>query len=132
MVQTSVIAHNAHVSIFNPLHPEIPAVAVFLMATCNTFTNADSISLWDDIEARYVKHVYPVIKCPLASKGSDGDSRRRKAMEIRAYGNQQEDSYTHNCETFTVSGHLKQDQQGSTYAVDINNQDYIHCGKKLT
>ena len=130
--QKSVIAHNAHVSILNPLHPDLPAVAIFLMATCNTFTHADSLSLWNDIETKYLEHVFPVIKCPLASKGSDGDSRRRKAMEIQAYGNQGDAPYTLNCDTFTVCGHLKHDNEGNAYSLGINNQDYIHCGKKLT
>ena len=130
--QTSVIAHNAHVSILNPLHPKLPSVAIFLMATCNTFTHQDSLSLWQDIEARYLEHVFPAIHCPLASRGSDGDSRRRKAMEIKAYGNHNEIPYTVDCDTFTVSGDLKKDDQGNVYSVGISNQDYIHCGKKLT
>ena len=130
--KTSVIAHNAHVSILNPFHPKLPAVVVFLIATCNTFTHVDSLSLWSDIEAKYLKHVFPVTKCPLASRGSDGNSRRKKAIEIQAFSDHGEAAHTVNCETFTVIGQLKEDPYGNVHAVGINNQDYIHCGKKLT
>ncbi len=129
--EKSVIAHNAHVSMLHPLHPLLPAVVVFMMPTCNTFTHKDALTLWDQMEQKYKQLVFPITKCPLSSKASDGDSRRAKAMEIRAYGDGNE-KYGLESPSFTAFGHLKRDDSGAVYSLDIQNQDYIHCGKKLS
>ena len=130
--EKSVIAHNAHVSMLHPLHPSLPAVVIFMMATCNTFTHKDALALWDELEQKYRKIVFPITKCPLSSKASDGDSRRAKAMEIRAYGDGPEKYGITNTPSFTAFGHLKRNETGDVYSLDIQNQDYIHCGKKLS
>ncbi len=129
--EKSVISHNAHISMLHPLHPSLPAVVVFMMPTCNTFTHKDSLTLWDDLEEKYKKIVFPVTKCPLSSKASDGDSRRAKAMDMRAYGAGNE-KYGINTPSFTAFGHIKRDENGGVFSLDIQNQDYIHCGKKLS
>ncbi len=129
--EKSVIVHNAHVSMLNPLHPLLPAVVVFMMPTCNTFTHKDSLDLNDQLEQKYKQIVFPITRCPLSSKASDGDSRRAKAMEIIAYGDGNE-KYGLNTPSFTAFGHLKRNESGEVYSLDIQNQDYIHCGKKLS
>lgn len=88
---------------------------------------------WDSIEELYKIHLYPLLGVKIGN-ASDGDSKRRKAMQIRGYNLYNEGPrYTLNCDNFTVSGKIKYvDDTNEVYSLDIMDQDYIHNGKKLT
>jgi hypothetical protein len=126
----SIVAHMARVVMINPLHTDLPAYCVLLMPTCNTFRHHFVVRQWERIEELHRRYLLPVLG-PLTGKASDGDSRRRKAMEMHAYSDQG-NRFSIDHANFTASGEIKADQLGRVYSLGIMDQDYIHCGKKLT
>ena len=73
------IGSYARAIILNPLHPNLPRVAVLCMPTCNRFDTAFVHRQWQEVQRLYEHDLEPVIG-PLIGNSSDGDSRRRKLM----------------------------------------------------
>ena len=128
----SVIASMARVIMLNPLHPNLPATVVFLAPTCNKFTTLDVIDQWKIVQNIYNRHFLPLFKTPLTGKASDGDSRRRRAQLLSAKSKEGV-RYHIDHPNFTLTGRVTDNHGNETTvcSLDIMNQDYIHCGKKL-
>lgn len=126
---SSVIASMARVIMLNPLHPNLPATVIYLGPTCNKFTHHEVQEQWNKVQDIYNTHFLEIFKAPLTGKASDGDSRRRHAQLISAYSNGGE-KFTIGHPNFTLTGKIEKYNQ-KICALNIMNQDYIHCGKKL-
>lgn len=129
--EQSVIAHNARVIMLNPLHVDLPPLVVYLGPTCNTFDYHYVMNQWQTVQQLYNEHLLGVFDAPLASKASDGDSRRRKVMEMKCNSADGE-RFTLDHQNFSLSGLAERLPDGRIAAPHIMNQDYMHNGKKLT
>ena len=125
----NVISSMARVIMFNPLHCHLPATVVFLGCTCNSFDHEYVMKQWETCKEIYKTALMDVFKAPLVGMASDGDSRRRKAMEICGTSGEGERFKVRN-ENFTLSGEVETTSDGVAYALNISNQDYVHNGKK--
>ena len=113
----------------NPLHCNLPPVVIFLGCTCNSFDHEYVMSQWETCKSLYKKALMDVFQAPLVGMASDGDSRRRKAMEIYGTGSDGE-RYKLDSENFKLSGCVERREDGTIFCLNIANQDYIHNGKK--
>eukprot|EP00112_Aurelia_sp_Birch-Aquarium-sp1_P010292 Seg2203.8 transcript_id=Seg2203.8/GoldUCD/mRNA.D3Y31 product="hypothetical protein" protein_id=Seg2203.8/GoldUCD/D3Y31 len=129
--EESVVSHMARVIMLNPLHVNLPPFVIYLAPTCNIFNHDDVKDQWRQVQTIYNEHLLEIFKAPLVAKASDGDSRRRKAMEMSAKSNDGE-RFTIGSQNFTLSGRIERDAHGVICSLNIMNQDYIHNGKKLT
>lgn len=126
------IGSYARAIMLNPLHPNLPRVAVLCMPTCNKFDTAFVYRQWQEVQRLYVRDLEPVIG-PLIGNSSDGDSRRRKLMlqlaGIDAAGNRFQPIPADLGFVFSCR---KEGAENGQYIIrDLCDQDYIHNHKKL-
>ena len=129
--KNSVIATMARVIIFNPLHINLPFMVVFLGCTCNSFDHKYVEEQWKECKKIYGEHFLDVFKAPLVGQASDGDSRRKKLMEMNG-GKKDGERFRIDSDNFTVSGEIEKDDKNKIVSLNVPNQDYIHNGKKST
>ena len=65
--------------LLNPLHPNLPRIAVLVMPTCNKFDHHFVYQQWQEVKRLYDQELKHIVG-PLIGNSSDGDSRRRKIM----------------------------------------------------
>lgn len=65
--------------LLNPLHPNLPRIAVLVMPTCNKVDHHVVHQQWKEVKRLYAQELKNIVG-PLIGKSSDGDSRRRKIM----------------------------------------------------
>jgi len=75
-----VRASYARLVVCNPLHPDLPALAIQLSPTCNRFDHKYVDGQWDRLQEMWDKHLTP-LGLLLVGHGSDGDSRRFKLQK---------------------------------------------------
>ena len=64
---------------FNPLHPNLPRIAILVMPTCNTFDDHFVYQQWQEVK-RFYDQEFKNIMGPPIGNSSDGNSRRWKIM----------------------------------------------------
>ena len=65
--------------LFNPIHPNLPSIAVLVMPTCNKFDHHFVYQQWQEVKRLYEQELKNIVG-PLIDNSSDGDSRRQKIM----------------------------------------------------
>ncbi|KAL9954636.1 hypothetical protein ACROYT_G042201 [Oculina patagonica] len=118
----------ARAIMLNPLHPNLPRLAILCMPTCNKFDTTFVYRQWQEVQ-----RVYEHVIGPLVGNSSDGDSRRRKIMlqlaGSNAAGNRFQPIPTNLGFVFSC---LKEEKEDGFYNIrDLCDQDYIHNHKKL-
>lgn len=125
------IGTHARAVIVNPLHPDLPKIAILINATCNRFNSEFVREQWNRLECLYEAHLLPVIG-PLIGHSSDGDSRRRSLMvqdTVSTSGTRFQPIPYDEGFIFTCSKIPAPD--GSYTISELHDQDYIHNHKKI-
>ena len=65
--------------LLNPLHPNLPHIAVLVMPTCNKFDHHFVYQQWQEVERLYDQEFKNIVGPPIGNS-SDGNSRRWKIM----------------------------------------------------
>lgn len=120
----------ARAILLNPLHPNLPRIAVLTMPTCNKFDHTMVYHQWQDVERLYKQELKEIVG-PLIGHSSDGDSWRRKVMLQLATSTVGDrfQPISHD-QGFVFS--CKKQVTGTGYVIhDLCDQDYIHNHKKL-
>lgn len=117
--------------LLNPLHPNLPRIAVLTMPTCNKFDHTMMVyRQWQDVERLYEQELKEIVG-PLIGHSSDGDSRRRKVMLQLAtsiVGDRFQPISRDHGFVFSCGKQVT----GTGYVIhDLCDQNYIHNHKKL-
>ena len=65
--------------LLNPLHPNLPRIAVLVIPTCNKFDHHFVYQQWQEVKRLYDQELKNIVG-PLIGDSSDGDLQRRKIM----------------------------------------------------
>ena len=117
--------------LLNPLHPNLPRIAVLVMPTCNKFDHRFVYRQWQEVKRLYDQELKDIVG-PLIGNSSDGDSRRRKIMLQLAtvdVGNRFR-PIPRNLGFIFSCRKLDTDENGY-HVEDMCDQDYVHNHKKL-
>ena len=117
--------------LLNPLHPNLPRIAVLVMPTCNKFDHHFVYQQWQEVKRLYDQELKHIVG-PLIGNSSDGDSRRRKIMLQLAtvdVGNRFR-PIPRNLGFIFSCRKLDTDENGY-HVEDMCDQDYVHNHKKL-
>ena len=113
--------------LLNPLHPNLPHIAVLVMPTCNKFDHHFVYQQWQEVKRLYDQEFKNIVGPPIGNS-SDGTSRRWKIMLQLAtvdVGNRfrpipRNTGFIFLAESWT-----------QTRMVIMCDQDYVHNHKKL-
>ena len=116
--------------LLNPLHPNLPRIAVLVMPTCNMFDHHFVYRQWQEVKRLYDQELKDIVG-PLIGNSSDGDSRRRKIMlqlSTVDVGNRfrpipRDLGFIFSCR--------KLNKENGYDVEDMCDQDYVHNHKKL-
>ena len=116
--------------LLNPLHPNLPRIAVLVMPTCNRFDHQFVYRQWQEVKRLYDQELKNIVG-PLIGNSSDGDSRRRKLMlqlatvdvGYRFKPIPRNLGFIFSCK--------KVDTENGYEVEDMCDQDYVHNHKKL-
>ena len=125
---------HARVVMVNPLHTKLPPMPIVFMGTCNAFTCEGYIQPQRKCIEKWCRtHLDPVLgHC--VGWSSDGDSRRRKAAlfsSVRPGDVGNPNRLRLNEDDFTHSAALTVNSDGDSTVAHIQDQDFVHNGKKL-
>lgn len=121
--------------LFNPLHKDLPRLAISISPTCNKFDAAWVEREWVEIDRLWDKHLLP-LGINRTGHASDGDARRFKNQKLHmtapvsvngSNSSLARTPFTLAHEGFTLSGTILADGR----VTDLESQDPIHCVKKL-
>ena len=130
--QECKIGSYARAIMLNPLHPNLPRLAILCMPTCNKFDTTFVHRQWQEVQRVYERDLEPVLG-PLVGNSSDGDSRRRKIMlqlaGSNAAGNRFQPIPTNL--GFVFSCRKEETEDGFYNIRDLCDQDFIHNHKKM-
>jgi hypothetical protein len=113
-----------------PLHPKLPCLVILWAPVCGAFS-ADEYVLpqWRRVDELLIKHFAP-IGLFQTGKASDGASTRRKPQNARMRSTVGV-RYGLDYPGFTMTGVAVRKACFDVLPTCIDDQDHIHCGKKL-
>ncbi len=131
MISLCGLKCHARVMLINPLHKNLPHLALMIMPTCNRFSHLDVRRQWEEIRVAYEECLQDVLG-PVIGNSSDGDSGRRKLM-MAAMSSNEGDRFLPIPEElgFVLTAKIHEQPNGGYRISGLGDQEYIHEHKKL-
>jgi hypothetical protein len=130
--EAAKVGREGRLIMLNPSDRRLPQLPALWVPTCKTVTSFGYLARqWKLMDELYKKHIEPVLG-PLVSRGSDGDSTRRKQFLHFSLGTQGPRWALDGAGGFVYSGRAAYDDHRVLIEVVLRmDADYLHCIKKI-